>query len=74
MGNIFNKHFSEIGPKLDFQIGKANVTTEFSCTSLIKDRSQSFHLRPISTSDVLQNFDTLIQTKVQALKEYLENI
>ena len=54
MGNIFNRYFSEIGPKLDFQIGKANVTTEFSCTSLIKDRSQSFYSRPISTSDVLQ--------------------
>ena len=42
MGNIFNRYFSEIDLKLDSQIGKANVTTEFSNTSIIKDRSQHF--------------------------------
>ena len=54
MENIFKRYFSEIGPKLDTQIGKANVITEFSCTLLIKDRSRSFYLKPISTSNKLQ--------------------
>ena len=63
MANMLNNYFSEIGQKLDANIELPNSANILSNTSFITQRCTSFHLQPITESDILKHIRQLNLSK-----------
>ena len=59
MGNMFDKYFTEIGSKLASQIERnmnvCDTSLQFSCTSLISEKTTSFFLKPVCETEILMH-------------------
>ena len=54
MANIFNKYFSEVGQKMATDIKEPINVKKSTFLSLITQMSNSFYLKPVTTTDIIR--------------------